>query len=258
MTATAFDLSHPALDVTIRKDDALPSYLQLAHAYRDAIHDGRFAPGDALPPERIIAERLGVSRVTVRKAIKQLVTEGKLRQRQGSGTYVNAQHRFPLSDDHRLSFEQELINAGKQPDQKILKNGTVPAEEDVAHRLGTRLSTKVQRIQRLRYADQEPVVLMTNFLAPHLPQVPTKLLDRHRSLYGTLHAIGSVAAYRAEQTMLARPANPHEEALLKLDVEEPVLVVERITYDQEDRPLDLVFSTFATSRYRPSLHLLNR
>lgn len=257
MTATSHDLNHPALDVEIRKDDTLPSYLQLARAYRDAINHGRFVPGDALPPERIIAERLGVSRVTVRKAIKQLVDEGKLRQRQGSGTYVNARHRFPLADNHRLSFEQELKNAGKQPDHKILKNGMVPAEESVAHRLGTRLSTKVQRIQRLRYADEEPVVLMTTFLAPHLPQVDTKLLDRHRSLYGSLGALGGVAPYRAEQAMAARAADPNEEALLKLDAAEPVLVVERITYDHEDRPIDLVFSTFVTARYRPNLHLLN-
>ncbi|MEE2740372.1 MAG: GntR family transcriptional regulator, partial [Pseudomonadota bacterium] len=96
-----------------RSDDGTPLYLQLARNLRDHIDSGGISPGNALPSERDLSEMAGISRVTVRKAIEQLIEEGVLFRKQGSGTFVARRIEAPASV--LSSFTHDARSRGEDP-----------------------------------------------------------------------------------------------------------------------------------------------
>jgi GntR family transcriptional regulator len=128
-----------------------PLYLQLKRFIEDAIHSDRVSAGDALPSERDIAARLDVSRVTVRKAVQQLVLEGVLVQRHGSGTYVAPQpHRVEQSLSQLTSFTEDMARRGMAVRSSWLDRGIYSPSPEETVVLGLSATEKVARIARLR------------------------------------------------------------------------------------------------------------
>ena len=99
---------------TLDPEDNLPLYQQLQRGIREAIEKRILGPDDALPSERQLAEDLGISRITVRKAIDGLVTEGLLSRRRGAGTFVVAP-RVEKSFSRLTSFSEDMISRGRRP-----------------------------------------------------------------------------------------------------------------------------------------------
>lgn len=138
-------------------DDSAPLYQQLQKAIRHAIETNLWAAQDALPPEREIAQRLEVSRITVRKAIDGLVGEGLLTRKQGSGTFVAA--RVEKNFAKLTSFTEDMLSRGRAPRSEWLKRqeGAVTPEE--ALMLALSPGSSVYRFHRIRYADDTPMAL---------------------------------------------------------------------------------------------------
>ena len=168
------------------ESSSLPLYQQLQRALRQAIETHVLAPDDALPPERDLATDFNVSRITVRKAIDGLVSDGLLLRRQGSGTFVRA--RVEKNFSKLTSFSEDMRARGRSPRSVWLRksSGTVTPEEALTLRSSP--GTPVYRFHRIRFADDAPMALeYATILASCLPSIDAV----ESSLYAALERAGN-------------------------------------------------------------------
>jgi DNA-binding transcriptional regulator YhcF (GntR family) len=140
----------------------VPLYHQAARALEEAIEDGRLPRGSKLESELDLVEQLGISRPTVRAAIKQLVDKGLLMRRRGIGTMVAL-----------TSLYDDLKAAGREPKTRVMSMEEVPSLPEIAEHLSLESGDPVLSFERLRVAGSDPIALMTNY-------VPTDLIDIER------------------------------------------------------------------------------
>ncbi|HEX2315777.1 MAG TPA: GntR family transcriptional regulator [Thermomonospora sp.] len=216
-----------------------------------AMLDG-LAPGDALPPERRLAEKLGVSRPTVRAAIEELVTEGRLERRQGSGTYV-AEPKIvvPLT---MTSFTEDMIRRGMRPGGRVLSFRHGPAGARIGQRLFLSPGEEVFTIRRLRLADGAPMAIETLYLPRALLPGLRRADLEGRSFYELLREHGVVIASGTE-TIEPTVTSPREAEELGVPVHAPAFLFERVTHSAEGRPVEYVRSLYRGDRYRLELEL---
>ncbi|WP_268921623.1 GntR family transcriptional regulator [Sansalvadorimonas verongulae] len=160
------------------KDNATPLYIQLQSLIQQAIDNGTLERGSALPAEREIAQYMKVSRVTVKRAISELVTEGRLIQRQGAGTFVAERMVHKL--DRLNSFSEVIESVDKHPDSLWIERGIGLASREEQARLLLPSGTEVVRMFRVRMADDTPVAL-------EYAVVPRKYLDTPFDVTGSLY-----------------------------------------------------------------------
>jgi GntR family transcriptional regulator len=223
--------------------DHAPLYKQLQRALRDAIQKKILGPDDALPAERDMAEQFSISRITVRKALDGLVSEGLLTRRQGAGTFVAA--RVEKSFSKLSSFTEDMISRGRTPRSEWISRaqGTVTPEESLT--LGLSPGTPVYRFSRIRYADGAPMALeYTTIAAFALPS--TEVVET--SLYEALEATGHRPA-RALQRLRAVLFNAEQAGLLGVAVKDPGLLIERRGFLKDGRPVEVTQSYYRGDAY---------
>ncbi|MEU8764561.1 GntR family transcriptional regulator [Streptomyces sp. NPDC048659] len=232
----------------------VPLYFQLAQQLQAAIEGGVLAPGSLLGNEIELATRLGLSRPTVRQAIRSLVDKGLLVRRRGVGTQVvHSTVRRPLE---LSSLYDDLEAAGQRPATRILADRVEPADAEVAAALGVPEGTEVRRLERLRTAHGEPLAHLRNHL-------PARLLDADAGriaatgLYRLLRAAG-LTLHSARQTVGARAAAPGEAELLGERPGAPLLTMERVTFDATGRVVEYGSHLYRPSRYSFEFQLLAR
>ena len=168
-----------ALIGTLDEDHSLPLYQQLQRGLRRAIEMKLLVAEDALPPERDLAEEFAVSRITVRKALDGLVSEGLLTRRQGSGTFVAS--RVEKSFSKLSSFTEDMTTRGKSPRSVWLKKSQSVVSPEEAMATGFAPGTPVYHFNRLRYADDTPMSLefctLPTFVLPSIDAVQSSLYD---------------------------------------------------------------------------------
>ena len=231
-----------------------PAYRQLRDALERAIRGGTYPPGSALPSERELGERLGLSRMTVRRALEELVRDHVIEQRRGSGTYVRGR-RVEQPTDVLLGYTEEARLLGFRPGSVLFDARPAPAEEDVARALRIAVGTTVLRVNRLRTADDEPLAVQVSHLPPPYHDLSIDELKRAGSLYQALLAQFGVTPEGAEQSIAARMPTEQEQEMLAIDAMTPVLALERTTFDAEGRPFEYVVSAYRSDRYRVLLRL---
>src|SRR5215210_2988344 len=140
------------------KSGPLPRYYQLKEIIRERLRTGEWAPGSLIPSERELCERYGISRMTARQSISELVNEGLLYREQGKGTFVG--HPKIAQQLLRLTgFTEDMRAREQRPGAKVLRAEMWPAAAATAERLRVRLGQPVYRLRRLRLADSEPLAL---------------------------------------------------------------------------------------------------
>ena len=222
-----------------------PRYEQLYRHLAQAIADGTLAQETQLPPERELAELAQVSRVTVRKAVAQLVADGVLDQRRGAGSFVRAaRHREPYLSK-LLSFTEYMLHRGKTPTSSVIAQGLFPPTPDEQLALGLSAADRVARIERLRAADG--VAMAVEWVA--LPQdiLPDPGLVG-RSLYDHLRAQGT-APSRAVQRIKAVNLPASEAGLLNLPEGAAVLRIERTGFLPSGRPIEFTRGLYRSDIY---------
>ena len=224
-------------------DDGSPRYLRLAKTFAERIKSGDLPPGDALPPERRIAEMFGVSRVTVRRALERLAADGLIDQRQGSGTYVTQRLQQPLSV--LTSFTEDCRARGMTPASTVLHRGTGLATPDEAIGLGLRPGRPVARVSRLRRADGIPLAIETATVVVDALPEPEHL---EGSLYDAL-ALGGMRPVRAIQRLSAIALDARTAALLEVEVASPALYIVRVGYLTDGRPIEYTCSYYRGDRW---------
>jgi GntR family transcriptional regulator len=198
---------------------------------------------DALPPERDLAEELGVSRITVRKAIEGLVKEGLLVRRQGSGTFVS--NRVEKNFSKLTSFSEDMRARGRKPHSVWLNRaqGTVTPEESLTLRSSP--GTSVYRFHRIRYADEAPMSLeYATVLASCLPSVDAV----EASLYEALERTGN-RPVRALQRLRAVLFTAEQAKLLKAHEKDAGLLVERVGFLSDGHAIEYTQSFYRGDIY---------
>lgn len=231
-----------------RHTAAGPLYRQVAAALRAEI-EARPRAGEAIATEAELERRFAVSRITVRRAIDLLCQAGLLTRRQGSGTYVTIPRvTEELGTLH--SWTEGMRAQGLEPRTVHYEALRLAPPAWVGQALGMDPATDlVLRIERLRYAGEEPLCLMTDYLLPQY--VPGLLEDglAGESLYETLaHRYGLELAC-VEDTVSARAAGVLEGSLLGVSPGAPVLAVTRLSYLADDRPLAAATVISRADRY---------
>ena len=207
--------------------------------------DSELNPGDAIPSERALVHRLGVSRVTVRQAIADLVETGALERIHGKGTYVTG----PQIDSrlHLTSFSREMRDRGLSPASVVLAATEEPADEGVARALRIRPGRPVICVKRLRTAEGAPMAYEVGYYPSAL--FPGLLQRELGSLYDVFASDYGVVMTSGQQTVRAESADSHLARLLGVGKRAPLLVQERITHAAE-RVIELSTSWYRADRYR--------
>ncbi|MFP5346150.1 MAG: GntR family transcriptional regulator [Actinomycetes bacterium] len=245
-------MSEVAELVAVDRGSPVPLYFQVAQALQHHIETGAIPAGSLLGNEIRIADELGISRPTVRKAIEYLVRRGLLVRKRGVGTQVvRAQVRRPLE---LTSLNDDLASAGRRPATRVLALEVVPAGDDVAAELGTLAGADVVHLRRLRLADDEPIAVLSNYLPVGLVQLDAEVLE-HRGLYEVLRSAG-VHIHVADQSIGAKSASETEAALLDEPPGAALLTMTRTAYDDSGQAVEFGNHVYRASRYSFSLTLL--
>ncbi|MEU5432915.1 GntR family transcriptional regulator [Streptomyces sp. NPDC020719] len=232
----------------------VPLYFQLSQQLEAAIERGTLTPGSLLGNEIDLANRLGLSRPTVRQAIQALVDKGLLVRRRGVGTQVvHSQVKRPLE---LSSLYDDLEAAGQKPATTVLRNAVEPASAEVAAALGVPEGAEVHVVERLRYAHGEPMARLRNVLPVGLLALDTARLEA-TGLYRLMRGAG-ITLHSARQSVGARAATAAEAELLAEAVGAPLLTMERTTFDDTGRAVEFGSHIYRASRYAFEFQLLVR
>lgn len=214
-------------------------YERLADALRKGIQQELLDESEALPSERDLATILDMSRVTVRKAIQLLVSEGLLIQRRGAGTFIAKRVEQTLG--HLTSFSEDMelrhLSSGIVWLERHI--GVPSAEERQVLQLGEQ--EQVARLYRLRTANEQPMALEMAVLPEHLVPDPTQVSG---SLYEFLGRLGN-RPVRAIQRFRAVPCSAEQAVFLRISPGSPVLYIERYSFHADGSPVE-----FTRSHYR--------
>ncbi|ERS51079.1 MULTISPECIES: GntR family transcriptional regulator [unclassified Corynebacterium] len=234
-------LELPAREIS---DGPTPKYAQL-HDILEELCNTTLKPGDILPGERLLEETYGVSRITVRRAIGDLVAAGKLRRVRGKGTFVAPN---PLvSRLHLASFSDEMSAQNVVASSKILNSGRASAPEAATNFFGTPATEEQIHLRRLRLGDGEPYSIddgwYNSTFAPSLLEN-----DTYNSVYSILDKTFGVPITDADQTVSAIAANEEIAPLLDVPVGSPLLHIVRCSRSG-DKPVEWCSSVYRTDRY---------
>lgn len=245
MTTVRVPNGNPFEGMVLDRSSPMPLYFQVAQHLEAEIRAGRLTTGTRLDNELRIAESLGVSRPTVRAALRYLVDKGLLMRRPGYGTVVTQEkvdRTVQLS-----SLYDDLVEASKDPTTRVLRNEAVEATDTVAAALDLQPGQLVIFLERLRCVDGEPIALMHNFLPASLITFSSEMLEK-RGLYELLRVAG-IRPTRATQRMSAKNATNAEASHLGEARRAALLTMERTTYDQIGRAIEFAQHVYRASRY---------
>lgn len=223
-----------------------PRYEQLYRHLAATIGAGELAPETQLPPERELALIANVSRVTVRKAVSQLVEDGVLEQRRGAGTFVRpARPKLEQSLSALVSFTEYMRQRGKTSSSRILRRGLFLPTPDEMMALGLSAADRVARVERLRFADDTPLALEWSSLPTDVLPDPEAV---ETSLYDVLRASGK-APTRAVQRITAVNLTAADAKLLLLPEGAAVLRIDRTAYLPTGRPIEFTRGLYRSDIY---------
>lgn len=243
------------LDIALDRKSPVPLYYQFARQLEQAIEHGLLLPGDLLGNEADLAERIGLSRPTVRQGIKTLVEKGMLVRRRGVGTQVvhsKVKRQLELS-----SLYDDLKEGAQEPSTRVVRNGVVPASAEVAAALGIRQGDSVVRLERIRCAGGLPVAVLRNYLPTDLLlDLGTELLEA-TGLYRLLRAAG-ISLHSAQQSVGAQAASAEDGEHLGEPEGAPLLIMRRTAYDADGQAVEYGTHLYHAARYVFEFQLLVR
>jgi GntR family transcriptional regulator len=222
-----------------------PLYLQLQRVIQDAVAAGRIRTDEALPSERDLARQLGISRVTVRKALSGLVEKGILVQRWGSGTFLASPMHVEQPLSRLSSFTDDMQARGMEPGAQIIDRSHGPSSPKESMALGLSPGEPVSRLQRLRLAGGIPMAI-------EHAVVPARFLPDpylvEGSLYTALRARGH-APRRALQRLHAVLLSDEQAKLLDVPPAGAALYIERRSFLEGGEAVEFTASYYRGDAY---------
>ncbi|WP_313892208.1 GntR family transcriptional regulator [Psychrobacillus sp.] len=232
----------------IDKSSHVPIYVQIEELLKQRIYEEHYKIGENIPSERELSEQLGVSRMTVRQSITNLVNVGLLYREKGRGTFVaNPKLEQPLNG--LTSFTEDMKARGMEPSSKVVRFEKVIPATDIARDLQLGQGEAVFYVVRIRYADRKPMAIERTY-------IPVKVfpdLDE-KEIIGSLYALIEEKYHQkignAIQQMEAAIVAKEDSKYLQINNVSAVLIIKRISFLTDGVPFELVRSTYRADRYK--------
>lgn len=243
---------NPAID----RRSYIPLYVQVKDALKDLIESGGLAAGEQLPGEPELCRIFDVSRTVVRQALRDLELQGLILREKGKGTFV-AEPKLREGLFQKLTgFYEDMADKGRPPVSQVLKQEIIPASPRVAGYLKLRRGAEVVHIDRLRFVDGEPLVLVATYLpaarCPGLEQVDFS----RRSLYEYLESAYGLVIARGRRVLEAVPASEYEAGLLGIKKGAPLILLDSVSYLADGSPIEYYHALHRGDRSRFEVELL--
>lgn len=232
----------------------IPLYYQVKHSILENIENGVWKPGDSLPTERWLCENYDVSRVTVRKALDELLQDGAIVRSKGKTALV-AHQKMERSNPHLTGLSEEFSKKGLTVENTVLWQKTIAANKKLAEKLKVTEGEPLWVIRRIRRVNGRPIVdqLIHLVLRHTISLTPEKV--ESQSLYKTLENEFHLTLAYAQQTIGAAMPTREQMRLLEMKEESPVLTVELITYMNDNQPIEYSINHYVSDLYNISTTL---
>jgi GntR family phosphonate transport system transcriptional regulator len=220
-----------------------PAYQAIAQTLRHNLQTGVYLPGAKLPSETALAQRFGVNRHTLRRAIALLQTEGLIRSEQGRGIFVSqTKIRYPIGQ--RVRYNAALQTQQRVARTEILQSIECPAEATIAQELEIAIGQPIIHIERLGYADNLPISAASlYFPATEFPQL-LQHLSHYQSISLLLREVYGRDHLRRVTRVSARQVRSRDAKLLELPLNQPILLVESVNVDQRGQVIQYGITRF--------------
>ncbi|ENG8677230.1 GntR family transcriptional regulator [Enterobacter hormaechei] len=228
-----------------------PMYRQIADALRQHIQEGELKPGDALPTESTLQEAYGVSRVTVRQALKLLTEQNIIESIQGSGSYVK-EERVNYDIYQLTSFYEKLADRNVETHSDVQIFEVVKADASLAQTLLLATGEKVWHVKRVRFIKQKPVTLEETWMPLALfPDLTWEVMEN--SKYHYIEQIKKMVIDRSEQEIV--PVMPDEDVIAALGIDPAKPILEKISrgFLKDGRVFEYSRNSFKSEDYRFTL-----
>ncbi|GLR04356.1 histidine utilization repressor [Vibrio hyugaensis] len=209
-----------------------PLYKQIKQFILDKIDSGEWMVGHRIATEFELTEQFGVSRMTVNKAIRDLVNEGKLQRRPRLGTFVcdpEEKSESPLLDIRNIA--DEISNRGREHHSEVLQQIAIKADDDIAIKLGVMLGTTVFYSEIIHYEDQTPIQLELRWI--NSQYAPSYLQQDFTSMTPNQYLSNNCPLSAIEHTVEAIAPDGRVKQDLKMQADEPCLLLNRRTWSQD-------------------------
>lgn len=231
------------------KNSVIPVYYQLAKLLERDILQGNYKPGEVLPAENEFASRYGISRMTVRRAISELVMAGMVYTEKGKGTFVAK----PKLDDVEFElndFQREIPRKGMKTGIKLLEARIVRADDELSQKLEVPKNTKCIHFRLIVTANDEPLVYENKYIifTKQNPILEQELKDPSLSNLAKLHA--DRLPTTSKRILHAAIVTDEEAAVLKVRPNTPVFLVKQTIYDNNKKPIGWGTSVYRGDRYK--------
>jgi GntR family transcriptional regulator len=236
---------------------ALPLYQQIRNYLEDLILDGQLEPGDKLPSEKDLQNQFGVSRITARRALQDLSNEGKIQRVAGKGSFVLKPKIEPLTA--LTSFSENMIAQGYKPSYRNAEISIITPSSKIKETLKLQEGERVAYLAREMLANGLPMALQEAYFSERIflqnPSLFTIEILNNISFYKVLEIELGIHLNRAEESVDAALAREDEALKLNINTSDVVLIINRTTFDIDDRPTEFVKLVFPAERYRYKVEL---
>jgi GntR family transcriptional regulator len=240
-----------------RDQRVVPLYYQAQHTISQRISRGEYAAGSQLPSESELSRELGVSRVTVREALRVLAQEGLLVKVQGKGTFVSTNAAVHQPTRSFTGYLEDLYDQLERVSVKQIDIGRTTITDDMRSILGLSEEAKeVVRIKRTRYVDDEPYAFTINLLPLEIGIYLTAEKLKTSPLVRILEEDLKIQIIHAHETITAAAADAEVSQSLDVPFLSPVVYVRRVLFTVEDSPLQIVDSYYRADKFHYSVHLV--
>jgi GntR family transcriptional regulator len=242
----------PAL---LNPKESTPLYKQLLDVVRRQIEEGKIKPNQPIPSERSLCKEYRISRITVRQSISELINEGLLYKKQGKGTFV-CPKKVNQGLVRFVSFARTVLELGLKPTTKILGDGVLPADVQIAKLLDIPLTSQILKLSLLGMGDHEPLVLYESYfplaLGKKISMEATRW-ERKRLPFSTYDLYGkttSVSPRFLVQTFEAMTADDRLAFTMKVKKGAPIFMITSIFQTADHRPLEFRTALYRGDRYK--------
>jgi len=226
----------------INRSSPIPYYVQVKELLRDWIKQGKWKTGDQLPGEHELCATFSVSRPVIRQALSELTSEGLVTREKGKGTFV-ATTKIKEGLVQRLTgFYQDMTTQGYTPVTHVLQQEVVPATTEIANHLHLQVGEPVVKIERLRFIEDEPIVLVTTYIPERLCPALVQEDLSYQSLYTYLEESCDITIAYGRRMVEAVPASKYVAQLLNVRKGAPLIMLDSVSFASDGTPVEYYFA----------------
>ena len=234
----------PAADENL----AVPLYHQVYLVLRENIRNGTYAVGAALPTEPELCEAFGVSRITIKRAMRNLASEGLVLRQRGRGTFAAPALPTSRATDPLGDLLQNVMAIGAATEMRRIEGGMVQPSPDVAAKLGTAPGEPVLRTVQIRTSRGEPIAYVTAHVPKSIAAQLPDPINASLPMLAQLQKAG-IAVARADQAITATLADPVSAPALGIEIGAPLIKLSRVVFDKSERPVEWLVALYRADRY---------